>query len=43
MILVADSGALYALYDTSDEHHLQVRSAVDAHQAKVQAPLFRVD
>lgn len=38
MILIADSGALYALYDKSDQHHLRVRSAIDAHQGPIVIP-----
>ena len=35
MILIADSGALYALYDKTDQHHLRVRSAVESHQGPI--------
>jgi uncharacterized protein len=39
MILIADSGALYALYDTSDLHHLPVRSAIDRHDGPIVVPM----
>ena len=38
MILIADSGALYALYDKTDEYHLQVSSAVESHQGPIVVP-----
>lgn len=38
MTLVADSGALYALYDADDRHHLSVRSAVEREQGSIFVP-----
>ena len=38
MTLIADSGALYALYDTSDLHHLPVRSIIEGHQGPIIVP-----
>ncbi len=39
MTLIADTGALYALYDRSDKHHTAVRSAVEAHRGPIVVPL----
>ena len=39
MILVADTGALYALYDAGDEHHLRVRSVLEKHQGPIVVPV----
>jgi predicted nucleic acid-binding protein len=38
MTLVADSGALYALYDADDRHHLSVRQAVEREQGSIFIP-----
>lgn len=38
MILVADTGALYALYDAGDEHHAAVKAALEAHRGPVVVP-----
>lgn len=38
MILVADSGALYALYDAGDSHHEGVKAALEAHRGPVVVP-----
>lgn len=38
MTLVADSGALYALYDADDQHHLSVRQAVEREQGAIFIP-----
>lgn len=39
MILVADTGALYALYDAGDQHHLRVRSVVEQHRGSIVVPV----
>jgi predicted nucleic acid-binding protein len=39
MTLIADSGALYALYDADDQHHLRVRSALDRYRGPVVVPI----
>lgn len=38
MTLVADSGALYALYDANDRHHRAVAESLDAAQGPVVVP-----
>jgi predicted nucleic acid-binding protein len=38
MTLIADSGALYALYDADDQHHLRVRSALEAYRGPIVVP-----
>jgi uncharacterized protein len=38
MTLIADSGALYALYDADDEHHLRVRSVLEAYRGAIVVP-----
>jgi uncharacterized protein len=38
MTLIADSGALYALYDADDEHHLRVRSALERYRGLIVIP-----
>ena len=38
MILVADTGALYALYDADDVHHEAVRLAVEEHDGPIVVP-----
>lgn len=37
-MLVADSGALYALYDADDDHHEAVKGALEAHRGAVLVP-----
>ncbi len=37
--MIADSGALYALYDADDRHHRSVRSAVDSHRGPIIVPI----
>lgn len=39
MTLVADTGALYALYDADDKHHHAVRGVVKRHQGPIVVPL----
>lgn len=39
MTLVADSGALYALYDAGDQHHIGVRSAIERHRGPIVIPM----
>lgn len=39
MALVADSGALYALYDKRDKHHLAVRNAVAEDAGPILVPV----
>lgn len=39
MALVADSGALYALYDSRDKHHRPVREAVMAETGAILVPV----
>jgi uncharacterized protein len=39
MTLIADSGALYALYDKADQHHLRVRSVLEAHRGPIVIPV----
>jgi uncharacterized protein len=38
MTLIADSGALYALYDADDQHHLRVRSVLEAYRGPIVVP-----
>ncbi len=38
MILVADTGGLYALYDAGDEHHVAVKAVLEAHRGPVVVP-----
>jgi predicted nucleic acid-binding protein len=38
MTLIADSGALYALYDADDQHHLRVRSVLEAYRGPIAVP-----
>lgn len=38
MTLVADSGALYALYDADDAHHSEVRQVIDREQGNIILP-----
>jgi predicted nucleic acid-binding protein len=38
LILVADTGALYALYDAEDRHHETVKAALEAHRGPVVVP-----
>jgi predicted nucleic acid-binding protein len=37
--LVADSGALYALYDSRDKHHQAVRAAVESEPGPILVPV----
>ncbi|MBW8875480.1 MAG: PIN domain-containing protein [Acidobacteria bacterium] len=39
MILVVDSGAVYALFDADDLHHSAVRKVVDSHQGPLIIPV----
>ena len=39
MTLVADSGALYALYDADDAHHAGVREVIDREQGATVLPM----
>lgn len=39
MTLVADTGALYALYDADDKHHDAVRAVVEAYAGPIVVPL----
>ncbi len=39
MTLVADSGALYALYDADDAHHAGVREVIDGEQGAIILPM----
>jgi predicted nucleic acid-binding protein len=39
MAVVADSGALYALYDASDAHHLSVRDVVENEPGAIIVPM----
>lgn len=39
MALIADSGALYALYDQRDKHHKAVRAAVTAESGAILIPV----
>lgn len=39
MTLVADSGALYALYDADDRHHLAVRKVIETHRGSIIIPV----
>jgi len=38
MTLIADSGALYALYDADDRHHPAVRSAIEREHGSIVVP-----
>jgi len=38
MTLVADSGALYALYDADDSHHAAVRQVLEAERGPIIVP-----
>jgi len=38
MILVADSGAIYALYDAGDQHHSRARAVLDRHRGPIVIP-----
>jgi predicted nucleic acid-binding protein len=38
MTLVADTGALYALYDAGDRHHRRVRAAIEAETGPIVVP-----
>ncbi len=38
MTLVADSGALYALYDADDAHHGEVRKVIDHERGAIIVP-----
>jgi predicted nucleic acid-binding protein len=38
MTLVADSGALYALYDADDSHHASVRQVLEAERGPIIVP-----
>ena len=38
MTLIADSGALYALYDADDEHHHPVRQAIERERGTIVVP-----
>lgn len=38
MTLIADSGALYALYDADDQHHLRVRSVLRGYRGPIVVP-----
>lgn len=39
MALVADSGAIYALYDSRDEHHSAVREVIDQESETIILPM----
>ena len=39
MALVADSGALYALYDASDTHHAAARTVIEQERGSVIVPM----
>ena len=39
MTIVADTGALYALYDADDRNHTAVRDTVEAHSGPIVVPL----
>jgi predicted nucleic acid-binding protein len=38
MTLIADSGALYALYDADDQHHLRVLSVLETYRGPIVVP-----
>jgi predicted nucleic acid-binding protein len=38
MTLIADSGALYALYDADDHHHLKVRAVLERYAGPIIIP-----
>ena len=38
MALIADSGALYGLYDSSDKHHISLRRALEAELGPIIIP-----
>ena len=39
MTLVADTGALYALYDADDAHHAAVRGVIENEQGAIVIPV----
>lgn len=39
MALIADSGALYALYDSNDAHHLAVQGVVEMQPGPIVMPV----
>lgn len=40
MTVVADSGAIYALYDADDKHHASVRAAIEAEPGAIVLPII---